>query len=492
MTTRRDMLKTLGATALTFPVANLAKAMMRGGSGGSGGGTTGGGTGVTPFSLPLVIPPVLAPSSSTSTTDYYDLQIGEAQVEIIPGKPTTVIGFNGSTPGPTIRARTGRKTVVTHYNGLPNTTLGGATGNCTIHLHGAHVPAIDDGYTTDYIQPGSTRTYTYPNNQLSTMLWYHDHTMDDTGPHVWYGMAGLYMISDDYEESLGLPDGEYEVPLVIQDRNFDANGQFIYTRNRMSGEMGDTILVNGVIQPYFNVAKRKYRLRVLNGSNSRFYNLAFSNGQSFQVIGMEGGLLERPVTVNSLKLAPAERADIIISFSGNAIGSSIDLVNTRVSSTTSTYNIMRFNVSTTASDNSVVPSTLRPFTKLNPADAVTTRSFTVSMVSGGKWVFNGLGFDPARVDAQPKLGTTEIWSFTNRSGMDHPIHMHDNMFQILDINGNPPPATHAGWKDVVIVPPMGTARVIKKFEDYTGLYMFHCHMLEHEDYMLMSQFKVTP
>lgn len=454
---------------------------------------------VTPFSLPLRIPPVLAPSSSTASTDYYDLQLREAYAEIIPGLQTRIIGFNGVTPGPTIRARAGRQTVMSHYNGLPATTLWNSPGNCTIHLHGGHVPASEDGYPTDYIRPGMTRSYTYPNNQLPTMLWYHDHCMDFTGPHVWYGMAGLYTISDDYEDSLGLPSGAYEVPLMLQDRNFDAGGQLVYTRNRMMGETGNTMLVNGTIQPYFDVATRRYRLRVLNGSNARFYRLALSNGQAFQVLGMEGGLLPAPVTVTSLTLAPAERADIVIDFGKLAVGTAVELRNTLVSSTNSIYKIMRFNVNRKEIDPSKVPATLRPLARLNPAQAVTTRNFTISAMGGmgggggdPMWVINGLGFDPNRIDALPKLGTTEIWSFTNRSMMDHPLHMHDVQFQILDINGRAPAATHAGWKDTVIVPAMGgTARVVAKFEDYAGLYMFHCHMLEHEDYMAMAQFKVV-
>jgi spore coat protein A len=486
---RRDFLKTGLLSGAGFALAGLNPLTTRRAE-----------AAVTPFTIPLNIPPVLSPTTSTSTADFYDLQIREAYAEIIPGLQTRIIGFNGMTPGPTIRARAGRQTVMSHYNGLPPTTLWNTPGNCTIHLHGGHIPASEDGYPTDYIRPGITRSYSYPNNQLPTTLWYHDHCMDFTGPHVWYGMAGFYLLSDDYEDSLGLPSGAYEVPLVIQDRNFDANGQLVYTRNRMQGETGNTILVNGTIQPYFNVATRRYRLRVLNGSNARFYRLALSNGASFQVLGMEGGLLPRPVTVTSLTLAPAERADIVIDFGSLAVGTTIELRNTLVGSTSSVYKIMRFDVTRSEADPSKVPANLRALTKLNPAQAVTTRNFTISMMMGGgmggmgsgpMWVINGLGFDPNRIDAQPKLGTTEIWRFTNRSGMAHPIHMHDVMFQILDINGAAPAATHAGWKDTVVVPAMGNARVIARFEDYTGLYMFHCHMLEHEDYMAMAQFKVV-
>jgi FtsP/CotA-like multicopper oxidase with cupredoxin domain len=319
--------------------------------------------------------------------------------------------------------------------------------------------------------------------------------MDVTGPHVWYGMAGFYLLTDSVEESLNLPSGDYEVPLVIQDRNFDSSGALVYTDN-MNGESGNAVMVNGVVQPYFNVAMRKYRFRVLNGSNSRFYQLALSNGASFKVLGMDGGMLPAPVTVTSLRIAPAERADIVVDFSGVAVGSNVTLRNTLVGSTSSVYNLMQFRVVTTATDTSVVPSALRPFTKLNAADAVTTRSFILSggmMMMGGNWTINGKAFDENVPIATPKLNTTEIWRFYNMSMLDHPIHVHDVMFQILDINGAAPPATHAGWKDVIVVPRMmGSVRIIAKFTDHIGKYVMHCHNLEHEDMSMMARFDVVP
>lgn len=237
---------------------------------------------------------------------------------------------------------------------------------------------------------------------------------------------------------------------------------------------------------------------MLNGSNSRQYRLALSNGASFKVLGMEGGLLPAPVTVTNITLAPAERADIVIDFSGINVGSNVTLRNTLVGSTSTLYNLMRFNVTTTATDTSVVPSTLRPFTALNPADAVTTRTFTLGgggMMGGGTWTINGAAFNPNTVIASPRLNTTEIWQFNNSGGMmgmNHPMHIHDVMFQILDINGAAPPATHQGWKDTVNVPSGGSARVIMKFTDYTGKYVLHCHNLEHEDNSMMARFDVVP
>ena len=443
---------------------------------------------------PLRIPPVLNPTATTATNDFYDLSVREDEVEILPGKTTRIIGFNGITPGPTIRARAGRPVTVSFSNNLPVRTLGGTPGEVVIHLHGGHVPASEDGFPTDTVLPGTGRTYTYPNNQLPSTLWYHDHLMGFTGPHVWFGMAGVYLITDDLEESLGLPGGAYEVPLVIQDRNFDGNGNLVYTGNR-NGEVGNILLVNGTVKPYFLVASRKYRFRVLNGSNMRPYRLALSNGQSFQVLGMEGGLLPSPVTVNSITLAPAERIDIVIDFSAIPVGQNLMLRN--LLGWGDTLDILRFEVDRKETDPSVVPSVLRPFEKLAESDAVRTRAFTLSGgmmgmggMMGGLWTINGNPFDPNRVDADPKLGTVEIWEFQNFSMMDHPVHVHQAMFQVLEINRALPPATHAGWKDTVNVPAMGSARIIIRFSDYAGMYVFHCHVLEHEDQAMMARFDV--
>lgn len=487
MATRREVLKALGALCATGASAALLPLKAFGASNDS--------SGVASFTRPLRIPSVLTPTSATSTTDYYDMQITQTIATIIPGKSTPIIGYNGMTPGPTIKARAGREAVVNFYNGLPATTLGGVSGRMAVHLHGGHVPSASDGFPTDYINPGSNRTYIYPNNQLSATMWYHDHAMHETAPHVWYGLAGFYLLTDDLEESLNLPSGAYDVPLVIQDRRFNTSGALVYSGTN-NGEVGDALLVNGVVQPYFNVAKRKYRFRILNGSNSRAYRLALSNGASFKVLGMEGGLLPAPVTVTNITLAPAERADIVIDFSGIAVGSNVTLRNTLVGSTSTLYNIMRFNVTTTATDTSVVPSKLRSLTKLSVSQAVRTRDFTLSggmgMMMGGVWTINGATFDENVSIADPRLNTVEIWRFLNRSMMDHPMHIHDVMFQILDINGVAPPATHAGWKDTVNVPAGGSARVIMKFTDYTGKYVLHCHNLEHEDNDMMARFDVVP
>jgi FtsP/CotA-like multicopper oxidase with cupredoxin domain len=397
---------------------------------------------------------------------------------MIPGKTTTIWGYNGITPGPVIKARTGRRVQVTQTNNLPE--------NMTVHLHGGHTPSSSDGGPVAYVPPGTSFNYVYPNNQIGTMLWYHDHAMDLTGAHVYKGLAAVYVLQDDFELGLPLPSGSFDVPLVIQDKTFNADGSLCYVVDSSAirqGFQGDSILVNGAIQPKFQVAQHKYRFRILNGSNSRQYQMALSNGDPMVQIASDGGLLQAPVSRTSANIAPAEREEFVIDFAKYPIGTQIVLNNQN--SFGSTAQIMRFDVTSASTDTSSVPATLRTIPKLDPSTAVVTRRWSLSQ-NNGVWVINNKAYDPNRIDAQPKLGTTEIWEFNNQSGEDHPMHMHDIQFQILDENGSPPPAYEAGWKDTVLVKGRDTVRVIAQFLDNTGVYVFHCHNLEHEDHALMG------
>ncbi len=482
---RRQFLKTLGAAAPAVLLSRPGLAM-RGGGGGGGGG---GGVTVPVFELPLNIPPVAQPSGTDAAgRPIYEIVQQNASVEIIPGLQTDILGYQGMTPGPTIKVDANQEVIVRQIN---NTNV-----RTTTHLHGGHMPAGNDGHPVDFVDPGTSKDYFYTNKQVPATLWYHDHTNDLTGDQVYAGLAGFYLMDDDYERSLGLPSGDREVAIVIQDRTFAADGSLVYNDNIM-GELGDTILVNGTPYPYFEVDAARYRIRILNGSNARSYNLVLSNGASFVQIGSDGGLLEAPVVRNSINIAPAERVDLIIDFGTASVGEQIILQNTAGSG--STAQIMRFDVARAADDPSVIPQVLRPIERLDPAAAVQTRQWVFGMRGGPKpWVINGLPYEENRVDAFPRVGTTEIWELTNRTGMMHPVHIHDIMWQILDINGRPPAPEDAGWKDTFKVPPMGTVRVIGRFDDYVGdpneittAYMMHCHILEHEDHAMMTQFIVV-
>ena len=262
----------------------------------------------------------------------------------------------------------------------------------------------------------------------------------------------------------------------------------------MDGMFGDVILVNGVAQPRFGVANRKYRLRLYNASNARAYDLALSSGQPFVQIATDGGLLPSPVPRTTIPLLPFERVEAVVDFSSVKVGSPVILQNGLAVGRTGA--IMRFDVERHEEDGSTVPSVLRPLERLDATSATVTRDFTLGMAMGGErmtWVINEQPFDHARVDATPRLGDTEIWRFTNRSGPHpHPMHIHLDMFQILDRNGVPPSPAEVGWKDTVAVGPDETVRVIVRFTDYPGRYMFHCHNLEHEDNAMMGQIEVTP
>jgi spore coat protein A len=441
---------------------------------------------VVPFEAVFRTPPVLAPTRADADTDYYEMTMRPATLEILPGHSTTIWGFNGQFPGPTIKARRGRRVVIRQTNQLPE-------AKPAVHLHGGHVEARFDGYPTDVIPLGASRDYVYPNNQLAASLSYHDHEMDRTGLNVYMGLVGAYLVEDDEEAALNLPSGDYDVPLIIQDRAFHIDGSLRYSPN-MDGMFGDVILVNGVPQPRFPVANRKYRLRIYNASNARTYELTLSSGQPLVQIATDGGLLASPVPRTTIPLLPFERVEVVVDFASVDVGSQVILQNGRTVGRTAA--IMRFDVERQEEDPSSVPSVLRPLERLDEKSATVTRDFTLEMDMGGermRWLINDKAFDHHRVDFAPRLGDTEIWRFTNRSGPHpHPMHIHLDMFQILDRNGAPPSPGEVGWKDTVAVGPDETVRVIVRFTDYPGRYMFHCHNLEHEDNGMMGQFDVTP
>ena len=485
------------AVAVSVLISSSAMAVVAWGYGGGGGGSTScsGSPTTTAFQAALPIMSSLAPSSTDATTDYYTLPgitMKSGSISILPGFLTAIWGYNGTTPGPTIKVAPGRKAVIKQTNSLGE--------NTSVHLHGGHTPSNannalgDDGGPVAYIaHDGGSHTYSYPNNQVAATLWYHDHAMDITGPHVYKGLAGFYLLSDQNEQSLNLPSGIYDVPLVIQDKTFNTDGSLCYQLDSSTirqGFQGDTVLVNGAVQPYFKVEPRQYRLRFLNGSESSRYELSLSNGAPLIQIASDGGLLQAPVSRSSALLAPAEREEFLIDFSKYP-GQSIVLNNSQGWGSRNTGQIMRFDVANTTPVPGTVPSKLATIAKIDPATAAVTRSWKLSQ-NNGTWVINDKAFDPKRIDAQPKLGTVEVWQFQNQSGEYHPIHIHDMEWQVVSEDGSPPPAWDAGWKDVFLVKPWSSYSVVTKFTDNTGVYVFHCHNLEHEDHAMMGQFQVMP
>jgi spore coat protein A len=437
--------------------------------------------GALPTATPA--PPVLTPTSTDATTDYYNITVRAGTAQMKPGATTAIVGFNGVFPGPTIVATKGRTVQVTQTNAWSE--------NITIHNHGHKAAASSDGHPIDYITPGSSKTYTYPNDQRAGTYWYHDHTMDLTGPHVYAGIAAFYLIRDPAEDSLNLPSGTYDVPLIIQDKQFNSDNSLRYDGTQISdGFLGDTAVVNGIVAAHFEVATHRYRFRILNGSNSRSYVLQLKSGGSFQVIASDGGLLAAPVTVHSLAVAPAERYDVVIDFGQYGMGSSETLVNGDRTSPVIT-DLLEFRITASTPDASAVPAQLSSIARYDSAQAVTTTQLTLAR--GANWTINGLTYDPARLDVTSSLSQVYIWSLVNfGGGRTHPFHKHLTEFQILDINGSPPPPEQSGWKDTVAVPNGATVRIIFRNETFTGTYVFHCHRLEHEDHRMMLQESVVP
>jgi FtsP/CotA-like multicopper oxidase with cupredoxin domain len=502
MLSRRHMLRNsaLSLAALAFSPRRVLGQMNMGPSGSS--------PWLDMFVDPLRIPPVLTPDMR-GKTQFYDMTLRAGLTKVhrdLP--PTTVWGFNGLYPGPTIKATKGQPVVVRYVSQLPDSHGKNSSETAmmypAIHLHGAHVAPQDDGHPRASVPGIAFRDYHYPNSQRAATLLYHDHSHGQTGLHVYHGLAGLYLIDDPEEQSLGLPKGDYDIPLMIQDRIFNKDGSLSYgldSDSRETGMLGDRILVNGVVQPYFKVARRKYRFRIVNASNARVYHLQLSTGAAFVQIGTGGGLLPKPVSKGLIELAPFQRADVIIDFSSYSAGTQVILRNCSdclwcPNCSGPTTFIMRFDVGDSAVDDSTVPDGLSSWQNLPTNAQTVTREFRLTRkttANGTIWMINGQTFDMNNPPlAQVKHGDVEKWKFINLTGHQHPVHIHLIQFQVLDINGAPQDPSQHGWKDVLAAPPNGHMTVVARFQGYVGKYLFHCHNLEHEDLGMMAEYEIVP
>ena len=474
-----------------------------------------------PFQVGLPIPLQLVPRKTTDT-DYYEIVQSVSQQEIIPGFKTTIWGYNGTFPGPTLVSTRGRRTVVNHTNRLPVPTV--------VHLHGGRTPADQDGYATDYLLPAGMKTppvitampgmssmtdpdakityisrdYTYPMQQRAATLWYHDHRMDFTGPSIFKGLAGFHIIHDDEEIALPLPAGDRDIPLMICDRSFGPHGEFLYpsidptlqivpgvTENAKTGVMGDVVLVNGAPWPVLKVGTGRYRFRILNGSNARTYQLALQPGSGtdtipFTQIGTDGGLLAAPINQSNIVIAPAQRFDVIVDFGAFKVGDEITMTNH--ADTGSVSSIMRFKVDRTIKDTTSIPAKLSKIQIINASSISTHRKMNFRRGDRG-FVINGHSFDPQTSEATVKNGTTELW--TIHADFEHPVHLHIANVQVVSRNGGPPGPFDAGWKDTVFFRDNDTVELAVQFNGFAGRYLFHCHNLEHEDMEMMANFHIV-
>jgi len=510
---------------------------------------------------PLPIPKRITPTETGKSGDHYRIRMTELKQQMhsqLP--PTRLWGYEGQYPGPTIEAFRGREIQVQWENNLPaqhifpvDTHLHGAMPptpavRVVPHLHGSRTRSESDGLPESWFTPGASALYKYPNNQQAATLWYHDHAVGITRLNVYAGLSGLYLLRDDEERAMGLPSGDYEIPLILQDRTLGDDGQLVYNPTHEDGVklppgvwgpefFGELPAVNGVLYPYLNVEPRPYRFRLLNGSNSRFVNLYLNLAKkptdipslvAFNQIGTDGGFLPKPVQLSKLLLGPAERADLIVDFTG-LDGKTVTLSNNApapypgwdmmVLHNAQMYEWMQFRVNLPLAANAksfTMPLSAyssASFTKLDDTASVATRDFIITEEMDAQGHshgvhMNGKGYDDP-VTEFVKLNSIEKWRFINTTDDTHPVHLHLVQFQILERQGfdaaalqkgtvelvgkrRPPLANEAGWKDTAVVNPRDVLTIVVRFEGYTGRYVFHCHMLEHEDNDMMRPYVVVP
>ncbi|MDZ7267521.1 MAG: multicopper oxidase domain-containing protein [candidate division KSB1 bacterium] len=425
------------------------------------------------------------------------MTLAQSNVTVWPNTTTQVIAINGSYPGPTVRIQKGQTLTVEFRNQLNQPS--------NIHWHGLIVPDKMDGHPKDAIAPGGSYTYTFPVINRAGTYFYHAHPHEQTAMQVYKGFAGFFIIEDPDEAQLGLPSGNYDIPLVIQDRRAATQPQFAYNPNMMEvmdGYLGDVVLVNGTPGAYLEVSRTLYRFRLLNGSNARVYRLAFSDNRNFHVIGTDGGLIDTPVQVTESLLAPGERLDILVDFSPDQIGQSVYLKSLPFAAggVGTTYrqgiemNLLRFDVARAESSGGKIPSSLAPIAYYHPNDAVRTRTFTLTMqmAMNGMHRINGKVFEMNRIDETVPLHELEKWQIVNTTDEFHPMHIHGLQFQVVDRSGpqNLSPVDK-GWKDTVLIHPNETVNVLVRFDAYAGIYLLHCHNLEHEDDGMMLNLQVA-
>jgi len=474
---------------------------------------------------PLRIPPQSLGTLSENTRQF-QLNLQRGSSIFLPNLVTETIGINGNYLGPTLRFKRNEDVSL-----LVNNQLGEPS---TLHWHGFHLPSSQDGGPHQTIEAGATWNARFSVVQFAGIFWYHSHMFHKSGEQVYRGLAGMIIVEDDGQEA-ELPSsyGVDDIPLVIQDRRFNEDGSMSYMNryeDTVMGMHGETLLVNGTYNPLLSVTAGLVRFRIINGSNARSYALAFDDEREFLQIGCDGGLLERPVSLGRLELTPGERAEILVRFKPSeqlklvSVGRppSFPQFPGGMSSMMRSLNAQDFDILTIRSaadlSNSLpVPEQLGSIYRLSEAAATNVRRFVLSMgagmrsggdrgpgtgmrtglgggYGGGNFAINGRQMAMDFINERIELNTTEIWEIENTSPMMHPFHVHNGQFQLLDRNGRPPAANEMGWKDTVRVESGERLRIIMRFTDFTdeqNPYMYHCHILEHEDRGMMGQFLVV-
>ena len=490
-------------------------------------------TSLTRFVDPLPVPPIARaiakrahPAYPGQMLPYYRMEMRAFRASLHRDLPPTPLwGYDGLSPGPTFETVRGEPLLVEWVNALPmqhflpiDHNLHGAERSkpavrAVTHVHGARVTADSDGWPEDWYVPGRSALFHYPGAQDAATLWYHDHAMGITRLNMYAGLFGAFIVRDAQEQALGLPSGDFDLPLILCDRLIAKDGQLYYPVSDdpsapwVSECHGNAVLCNGKLYPYFEVEPRRYRLRLINVANTSFFDLSLSHEKSFQQIGSDQGLLPAPLERSRIELYPAERADVIVDFSGMD-GQAVQLHQQSEA-------ILEFRVRDRGRrDASVLPAVLRPVPRIDPASAVRDRMLTLGETddAGGNPMMMLLGgkmwSDP--ITENPRQGSIETWSFVNVTGDSHPIHLHLVRFQVIDRRpfdlfawnahhvvkytglAQPPPLHEAGWKDTVRADPGVVTRIAMRFEGEPGRYVWHCHYLEHEDNEMMRPYQLLP
>jgi FtsP/CotA-like multicopper oxidase with cupredoxin domain len=507
--TRRRFLEAFGGAAAFAAVPRLARAKLPS-------------TPIrfTPFSQPMPRPVDVATRATFTPgcqyrpewlngARYFGITMKRGTVRILPGVDTEILGYDGLYPGPTIRTYGNETVFVRQQNDLDRETV--------IHAHGAHPIPDSDGFPADFIHPGEHRDYGYPmapagadeSEGLST-LWYHDHTLDETGPNVYAGLAGFFIHTDELEQKLVdagvLPSGRYDVPIVLQDRLFNRNGQLVYDFFDHDGFLGDVMVANGKAQPWFEVEPRKYRFRFLNGANARVFELRLSTRQPFLRLGADGYLFPAPIAQQSIVLVGAERADVVIDFANAPAEVFLQNVceqddprgpggSRSAPDRGSPVPLVKFVVRGTRPPKDApvdLGTPLRPHAPILASEVQRTRRFEVERKNGA-WVVNDRFYDEHRIDADIEYGATERWLLKNGGGgWWHPFHIHDEGMQIQRVNGRAPLPHERFKKDTCALAGGDEAEVFIRFRDFSGVWVFHCHNVEHEDMRMMANLRVLP
>ena len=428
----------------------------------------------------LPIPVLLEDQNPAEGISEFKISVQEGETDFIGTRPTPTLGYNGNYLGPVIRVEKGDEVRMHVDNTLSEET--------SVHWHGLEVEASADGGPHQVIPAGERWEPVFTMNQPASTLWFHPHVIGSTAIQVYYGLAGLLIVDDENSKALNLPDeyGVNDIPLIIQDRSFNEDGSFIYHDNMMDGAIGDYIVVNGAIEPVLDVAQVKMRFRIVNGANASSFDLRLSDRSEFQQIASDGGFLESPVETDLLFISPGERAEIIVDFSKYSQGEVIEL-------RSGLDLVMTFRVGDEAQDDTVIPEKLADIEKFDYNLA--TGFKTIELDGMGHMVsLNGRQFDMDRIDDNVLLGELEIWDITTNRAMmmgsqGHPFHIHGTQFQVLSRNGGEPHKNEQGWKDTVFVGAGETVSILVRFK-YKGIFMYHCHILEHEEAGMMGQLEV--